>query len=474
MTGKGKIAVLDVGKTNVDLWVADPAGHLLENRSTPNKVSDGPPWRHHDLKTLGDWLGETLAAICLHHPIELLIPVGHGAGGVLVGGDPGSEHMGAMLPMIDYEESCPEDINTEYLGISGTFEDRGSQVMMASTHAARQLLLMQRADPKTFAKASHYLNIAQYWGWWLTGVAASEFSAMGAQSHLWNVPRRQWSPIVDAQSWRGLMPDFRPAWSKLGNIRPELRSRYGLPDTIGVLTGAHDSSSNYYRYIAAGLEDFTLVSTGTWVVAMSREANTATLDHDRGTTINADMNGMPVGGALVMAGREFSAIAGPTWHGDGAKLEALARIVKQGTLALPSFSNNDGQFPGSAGRGKIIGPMPETAADRTALAVLQAALLTVNCADVLDGGRRLILDGTFLKEPLYAPLVAALRPDDKTELSEEKNGVVIGALCLAAQELGGQPIDLSLKPVEPAVIPGLATYASDWRTAAEANASKAQ
>lgn len=473
MTGKGKIAVLDVGKTNVDLWVADRAGNLLENQSTPNRVSDGPPWRHHDLKTLGDWLGKTLADICRHHPIEFLIPVGHGAGGVLVGEDPADENMGAMLPMIDYEDHCPEDINSEYLGKCGTFEDRGSQVMMASTHAARQLLRMQRADPKTFAKANHYLNIAQYWGWWLTGVAVSEYSAMGAQSHLWNVLRHHWSPIVDIQGWRGLLPDFQPAWSKLGTVRHTLMRRYGLPANITVLTGAHDSSSNFYRYVAAGLEDFTLVSTGTWVVAMSKETNLATFDHDRGTTINADMNGLPVGGALVMAGREFSAIAGPSWHGDKAELGPLIRIVKQGTMALPGFSNNDGQFPGSAGHGQIVGPMPETTAERTALAVLQAALLTVTCADTLGGGRRLILDGTFLKEPLYAPLVAALRPDIKTELSEEKNGVVIGALCLATRVLGEQPFELRLQPVEPAAIPGLEAYASDWRRAAEANASVA-
>ncbi|MFZ5710048.1 MAG: hypothetical protein ACOY4T_10245 [Pseudomonadota bacterium] len=36
-----------------------------------------------------------------------------------------------------------------------------------------------------------------------------------------------------------------------------------------VLAGGHDSSLNFHRYAATGLSDFTLVSTGTWIVAMS-------------------------------------------------------------------------------------------------------------------------------------------------------------------------------------------------------------
>lgn len=467
MTGAGEIAVLDVGKTNVKLWVAASDGTLLENRSTPNRVLDGPPWRHHDLGALASWLGETLSELCRAHPIRVLVPVGHGSGGVLVGQDPDANGTGAALPAIDYEQACPPEIDAEYIGKAGTFEDRGSPVMMASTHAARQLLWMERAEPAEFGEARHYLNIAQYWGWWLTGVAVSEFSAMGAQSHLWNVPQRRWTPIVEGQHWQRLMPDFRPAWTPLGHLREPLARRFGLPEGITVLTGAHDSTANFYRYLVAGLDDFTLVSTGTWVVALSREADTAALDEARGTTINADMNGDPVGGALVMAGREFSAIAGPDWNGDPASPDVLARLVERGTMAVPSFSVNEGQFPGSARQGRIIGPAPDGQEERTALALLHAALLTVACAEVLNGGERLILDGTFLEEPLYAPLVAALRPGRHTETSDETQGVVAGAVQLANHETRAERAPLSLDPVTPITIPGLADYAGKWRMAAE-------
>jgi sugar (pentulose or hexulose) kinase len=468
MSGPGEIAVLDVGKTNLKLCVTDGEGRVLDAVSTANAVRPGPPWRHHDLGALAPWIGERLADFCRRHPLRVLVPVAHGSGGVLTLADPDAGGTGAALPMIDYEDAFPPELDAAYRAEAGTFEDRGSAIMMASTHAARQLFRMEAEAPGAVAGAAHYLNVAQYWGWWLSGVAASEHSAMGAQSHLWNVPRRRFAPVALRHGWDRLMPPFRPAWAALGPVRAALRARFGLPEGLTVLTGAHDSSANFYRYRAGGLSDFTLVSTGTWIVALSREAPVAQLAEARGMTINADMEGAPVGGALAMGGREFGAVAGPGWQGAQADPAALAAIVARGTMALPSFGADDGQFPGSAGRGRIIGPAPGTQDERTALAVLYAALLTCACAEALGGGERLVLDGTFLQDPAFAPLVAALRPGRVTLVSQEPNGVAVGAALLARhmQREGPAPVALETPPPFPA-LPGLDRYAAQWRAAAE-------
>ena len=468
MSGAGEIAVLDVGKTNLKLCVTDRDGGVIETVTTANAVRPGPPWRHHDLAALAPWVGSTLAGLARHHPFRVVVPVGHGSGGVLTLADPDAGDSGAALPMIDYEEAFPPDLDAAYREEAGSFEDRGSAVMMASTHAARQLFRMQAEKPEAVAGAAHYLNVAQYWAWWLSGVAASEYSAMGAQSQLWNVPLRRFSPMVGRHEWERLIPPFRPAWEALGPVRPALRERFDLPDGLTVLAGAHDSSANFYRYRAAGVADFTLVSTGTWIVALSREAPVARLSEARGMTINADMEGAPVGGALSMGGREFSAVAGPGWLGARADRRALSQILERGTMALPSFGGNEGQFPGSAGRGHIAGPEPVTQEERTALAVLYAALLTVSCAEALGGGDRLILDGTFLQDPLYGPLVAALRPGRPTRISQDPNGVAAGAALLAGHTTRAGPAAIALAtppPLPP--LPGLDRYAAAWREKAE-------
>ena len=89
-------------------------------------------------------------------------------------------------------------------------------------------------------------------------------------------------------------------------------------------------------------------------------------------------------------------------------------------------------FPAARARGHIAGPQPADAAERKALAVLYTALLTVECLDALGSSGRVILDGSFLRDPLYAGLVAALRPKGDTVSNLDTYGVASGTALLAS------------------------------------------
>lgn len=145
----------------------------------------------------------------------------------------------------------------------------------------------------------------------------------------------------------------------------------------------------------------------------------------------------------------------------------LARLIARGTMALPTFGTNDGQFPGSAGRGRIAGPAPEGPQERHALAVLYTALLTVAVIDALDGARDVVLDGSFLRDPAFAALVAALRPCARTLTTPETNGIAASAALLCSGATPRLPLS------EPAPLPGLpdiTEYAARWRALAEGHA----
>jgi sugar (pentulose or hexulose) kinase len=229
MTGAGDdratVAVLDIGKTNVKLSACTADGAVVETLGTDNATRPGPPWRHHDLSALNDWVPSALADLCRRHPLARVIAVGHGSAGVLVGPDPDAGPDGAVLPMIDYEQDLPPGLDAAYAPFCGSFFDRGSAVMMAATHQARQMFWMERDRPEEFAAARWFLNLAQYWAWRLSGVAVSEASMMGAQSHLWNVPEGRFAPIVAARGWARLIPPFAPAWADLGPLRPAAPAR---------------------------------------------------------------------------------------------------------------------------------------------------------------------------------------------------------------------------------------------------------
>ena len=150
------------------------------------------------------------------------MPIGHGSAGVLV------DDVGPVMPMIDYEDEPPASVTALYRQLAGDYRTRGSPIMLGASHIARQMLWLETGWPEAFARARHFLGLPQYWAWRLSGVAASEASVLGAQSHLWSVRDGRFAPIVAARDWQRLLPPLAPAWATLGPLRPELAARTGL------------------------------------------------------------------------------------------------------------------------------------------------------------------------------------------------------------------------------------------------------
>ncbi len=450
------VAVLDVGKTNVKLSAASRDGAILETVSTANDTRPGPPYRHPDLAGLEEWLFGALAALARRHAIGAFVACGHGSAGVLV--DDG----GPVMPMMDYEQEVPAEVNRDYRALAGTVEERGSPILAGAAHLARQLLWLETEWREAFARGRWFLGGPQYWAWRLSGVAATELTYLGAQSQLWDIPAQRYARMVRERRWDRLLPAIQPAWAALGRIRPELARRHELPEDMQVLCGIHDSSANFYRYQQAGLADLAVVSTGTWIVGLTDRFLPGVISRTSGMTWNADMAGEPLTGMLAMGGREFAAIAG-AGPDRPADQRALERLLAAGTMALPSFAFDNGPFPGSAGRGRIVGPAAEGPAERRALALLYVALLTDACLDLMGRAATTVLDGSFVKDPLYPALAAALRPGRETLFSADAYGTAAGAALLAAHETRIGPAPVSLETPNALQIPGLDAYRKRWR-----------
>jgi sugar (pentulose or hexulose) kinase len=315
--------------------------------------------------------------------------------------------------------------------------------------------------PDEFSKAVAFLATPQYWAWRLSGHLTCEVTSLAAQSHLWAPADGRQSAIVAIRGWQRLMPPMRRAWETLGPVKPEIAARAGLASDTCVVCGIHDSSANFYRYQAAGLSDLTLVSTGTWIVALSDRDE---VDHDverPGHACNADVAGRPIPGMLTMGGREFSAVAsgisGP------ASFEILDRLVSSRTFALPSFGSDDGLFPGTARRGRLEGPLAHDLSARFTLAVLYSALLTAECIEDLPRAATVVLDGNFVTDPLYGALVAALVPDARVLVSRSTTGTATGAALLASHATRRGPAPLAVETPETSPFPDLSSYRAQWR-----------
>ncbi len=298
-------------------------------------------------------------------------------------------------------------------------------------------------------------------------MAAVEVTTLDAQTHLWNPTARAFSSLVAGQGWKPLFPPLRRAWDVLGPVRPAVAAATGLPADTPVLCGIHDSNANYLRYLAAGLDDFTLMSTGTWVISFNTAQPLDALYEDRDTVANVDVTGRPVACSRFMGGREYAVLAGED-RGTAATLDDVAQLIAAGTMALPSFTDSGGPLPGTGGKGRVTGPQPATAARRTALATLYTALMSSLSIDLIGSANDIVIDGGFAGNALFCRLIAALRPGQTVRVSPERDGTALGAALLWRWADRDQPVPQALDTAAAPRIAGLDDYAADWRPRAEA------
>jgi sugar (pentulose or hexulose) kinase len=421
--GLPPIAVLDIGKTNLKLLVASEDGWPLETYATPNVPMTEGPYLAYDLAGLEEWFLDTLAVVSKRHAIGAVIVAAHGCGAVLVDGDT------PVLPMMDYDAVCPPTIDEAYARIAPSYDEVFCGIGGAM-RLGKQLLWQESAYPVEFARAKTYLTTAQFFALRLGGRAASEISQLAAQSHIWDLIHHQPSSLMRNRGWSHLLPERVPAGAVLGTVSEAVAKRTGLAKSTEILCGVHDSNANLFRYKAAGMADASILSTGTWMIGFQRDLSLDKLDCARAMVLNIDVDGENAPSTLIATGREYDLIRGEDRATDAAVLAALPTLLSRGTLALPSFSGDDGLFPGAAHRGRVIGLPPETPAERQALAVLYAAFSANRCLDALESSKRIVIDGGFAANLSFARCVATLRASQSVWVSQSPHGTALGAALL--------------------------------------------
>ena len=423
-TDASRIAVLDIGKTNLKLLVATDDGWPLETHSIPNLAAASGPYLAYDVARLEEWFLDALAEVARRHAIGAVISTAHGCGAVLVDEDK------PVLPMMDYDAIPPPAIDEAYARIAPPYCEVFCGIGAGAIRLAKQLLWQESAFPAEFARAKAYLTTAQFFAVRLGGRPASEISQLAAQGHIWNLRHQQPSSVMRERGWARLLPQRVPAGTSLGSVSEAVAKRTGLARPTEVLCGVHDSNANLFRYKAAGMADASILSTGTWMIGFQRDLELARLNANSAMVLNIDVDGENVPSTLTMTGREYDLIRKEAVAHDAAVLDALPGLVRRGTIALPSFVGDEGLFPGSANRGRIVGPPPEIAAEWQALAVLYAAFSANRCLDTLGSSKRIIIDGGFASNLPFARCLAALRPSQEIFVSQSRHGTALGAALL--------------------------------------------
>jgi sugar (pentulose or hexulose) kinase len=464
IVAKGSYVVADFGKTLVKLTLWSKGGECIARVTRPNARKSESGYESLDLAGIADWLIATLTRFSLH-PVEAIIPVSHGAAFVGLIDDR------VAFPPLDYEHSIPQRTLDAYRAQRDPFTETGSPALPLGLNLGSQLHWLEEIHGDRLRGAT-LVPYAQYWTWFLSGIAVSEVTSLGCHTDLWAPAKADWSAMAKRRGWAGQFAPLSRAADAVGTLRRALAEETGLSPRTRILTGLHDSNAALVAargFIEVDDGEATILSTGTWFVAMrlaGGDPDLSTLSADADCLVNVDAFGQPIPTARFMGGREIETqIEIDTRRVDikpdqPALLEAVAGLVGDGAMMLPTFAPGFGPYP--HGKGRWV-RRPDGWISRRAATCLYAALVAERALS-LTGTRGLVLvEGRFSEAQVFIRALASLRPDLKICVANAHNDVSYGALRL---------IDPDLRPAsELAFVAPLdvdiASYAAIWREAAQ-------
>jgi sugar (pentulose or hexulose) kinase len=465
MMSSGWTVVLDVGKTRSKATLWDENAGCVAVRSRANRRLESGTMLLLDFAGIERWLEGVLAEFATAGPITAIIPVAHGAGVALI------RRGRLQCAPLDYEWNGVAADRAAYDKQRDSFALTGSPALPAGLNIGVQLHWLESLQSADF-RSGVIVPWAQYWAWLLSGVLASEVTSLGCHTDLWKPYESALSDLAIRRGWAGRLAPLRPAGAVLGTLEPEWVQRTGLSPKVEVYCGLHDSNAallDARSHEAVEGHDATVLSTGTWFIAMrsplpARRTRADALCETRDCLLNVDAAGSPVPSSRFMGGREIEILTGTTAlsAADVVPAEAQASIVRAieaGDMILPSGVPGVGPFPNS----KRTSITTANSGDIAALAHLYAALLADVSLDLIGSCDTVLVEGRFSQAPIFVRALAALRSTTRILVSGDEHGVARGALRLANIR-GASPV--SLERASPLPV-DIGEYRHRWREAAE-------
>jgi len=459
------IVVLDVGKTISKLSLWSQKGALIARESRPNQRMTSAQIEVLDIDGIESWVLNTLSTFSRQAKISCIIPVAHGAALAAIRNDR------LLFPPIDYEGSIPRKLRDAYLAERDPFGITGSPPLAEGLNAGVHLFRMERSFAGILEHAT-LLPWAQYWAWFLSGAACSDVTSLGCHTDLWCPAQGDFSPMAKRLGWAEKFAPLAFAGDVVGTIRPRVAERTGLPASVRVYCGLHDSNAALIAARAFSQingREATVLSTGTWFVAMRTPDeifDAGMLPDGRDCLVNVDAWGKSIPSARFMGGREIETLIGLDTRRVDIRpdqpylLAAVPGLVQRKTMLQPTFAHGFGPFPN--GRGRWV-DMPDDWYSRRAAACLYAALVADTCLDLIGARETILVEGRFAEAEVIVQALAALRPADAIYTSHAHNDVSFGALRLINPDL--KP-DAELNRVE-ALPVDLLHYKEQWLALAQ-------
>jgi xylulokinase len=233
---------LDFGTTNFKGVCLTTTGESLarvEVQTPRNHPREG--WTEWDPVQIRDTVIKLLQELVQRLPSEY-IPVGLSVASVaesVVGIDKRGHPTGPIIAWHDRRSELEAEWLRSRISEEEVFAITGSPI--DATFALFKLLWLQRHRPEQFRAAVHWLLVADWIAFYLTGEMAANAS-LASRTLAFDISRLEWSDkIVQAADLdRTTFAEVRPSGTSIGKIIPEIADQCGLPRDVVVTVGGHD------------------------------------------------------------------------------------------------------------------------------------------------------------------------------------------------------------------------------------------
>ena len=168
---------------------------------------------------------------------------------------------------VHYRDDRTDGMMEEFFSLLDSdqvYAETGIQFMQINT--LYQLTAEGRTNPERLSRAARFLMMPDLFNYWLSGVAANEYSIC-TTSQLYNPIKKSWSgPIIEALGINAdIFGEVVPSGTVLGPLHSKLAEELGVRHTIQVVAVAgHDTASAVAAVPALPGEKSAYLSSGTW------------------------------------------------------------------------------------------------------------------------------------------------------------------------------------------------------------------
>ncbi|MFL0205817.1 carbohydrate kinase [Aquirufa sp. 2-AUSEE-184A6] len=414
------IAVFDIGKTNKKVFLWSTTFEIVfEKQQTFDEIVDEDGFACEDLGALQQWIVSTFAELCQLPEFEIigLNFSAYGASIVYV------DRMGEPLaPLYNYLKPVSKSFPYTEYGGEDEFARKTASPILGNLNSGLQVYesTFRSFWPEVF-KAVHFPN---YLASLFTGRLVSEITSIGCHTALWDFDLGQYHPWV-ATIQDQLAPISTEAYVPIDGII------YGL--------GLHDSSAALVPYLRSISDEFVLLSTGTWCIAMHpfNESPLSAEELAEDVLCYLQPNGKPVKASRLFGGHfheeqvaRMEAHFGGSYHDLTFSERVFSLSSRSSTVFECAFASRDlHDFPDLA-----------SAYDQFMVDLVGQQLHSLNLLLKDAPVKQLLVDGGFSKNEWYMCLLAHALPEVEVYAAEVAQASALGAALMVYE--GETPKDL--------------------------------